>query len=337
MPNRKPKITGGDQLVLMEAAQERGPTATAEEVRQQMIQLGGRELSASAVSKQLATWRREGKLPPSQAREWQSFHTRNRLRQEETSSKPLTDVDGPWTSGVSGEYGIPLAATFDLLHVWAECVVERRLLTIRQAKWIVRLREILSNKRNQAVYGGLWVLYQWASIYAARERAAAALFPGQVADTRDLDAQLAFDGEVYQAAVETGAVPAWSMEKRRRETMAAVYPFTIYLEERGVEIDKRGEESYAPLFNLPSVERHTALKVYSLWSNAFYRKGAQSWGMSSRSDALDRLVQEIVAHFEALQTSTEPGTVEAPLTAAAPSPQTWRPSEELLKEVGYEE
>ena len=119
---------------------------------------------------------------------------------------PGPSSDDPWSLGVSPP-DIPPEATADLLAVKKLTYSEEELFTsftIRQAKWVARLRSALPDAHPE-------FLLKWAMLYGVRERTAQER--KRPMDTADLDAELSFQpwksalhAWEYDQAVITGAV-----------------------------------------------------------------------------------------------------------------------------------
>lgn len=115
--------------------------------------------------------------------------------------KSKVDQDEPWSIGVSVQSGIPIEAMKVVSGVWEHVLLTHgRRITIRQAKWIARLRDLITEK--EGTDSPEKRLYNWASLYAGREKATSTL--GMKFDTSDMDASLLIKGGVYRAVVDTG-------------------------------------------------------------------------------------------------------------------------------------
>ena len=95
------------------------------------------------------------------------------------------EIDQPWSLGLSEKYGISPEATGSLLEMgrWAQAV--GKPFTIRQAKWVAHLGVLCGFLPGDDI---LESLYDWAVVYAQRERACEVL--DQPFNTTDLDAKV---------------------------------------------------------------------------------------------------------------------------------------------------
>lgn len=93
---------------------------------------------------------------------------------------PPKEIDGPWSIAASVEYSIPPDANRDLLTIWRWCTVIGRPFTIREAQWVARLRGLTSFEK---------LLYT-AFLYSKREHDSEVLKEPFV--TSDLDSDLIF-------------------------------------------------------------------------------------------------------------------------------------------------
>ena len=116
-----------------------------------------------------------------------------------------TSEDAPWSIGGASSAFIPPEALGDVLAVWSWTKLGSVGFTIRQAKWVACLRLLLQGKDHRPL-SFEENLYEWATRYAIREKATEVREPPLPLDTTDLDARLAFPREVYLALVDTGAV-----------------------------------------------------------------------------------------------------------------------------------
>lgn len=105
------------------------------------------------------------------------------------------DVDNPWSLGASASYNIPLEASNDLLKIWKWCIIAGRKFTIREAKWVARLRNIVRFES----------LLFFASMYAIQER----MNRDGAFNTSNLDAWLSFERSeawMYQILVASAKI-----------------------------------------------------------------------------------------------------------------------------------
>lgn len=142
--------------------------------------------------------------------------------------KPLEvkRLDGPWSLGASDETGISPEATADLLDVWKYCLAIGHTFTIREAKWVARIRTAIQTSRNVYRYRGA-LLLGYAKEYAIRERISK--ISGSPMDTRDIDGNLCFqerdwDWIVFRA---TGMIPRLTTEYYIKE-LSEYNLFNIY-------------------------------------------------------------------------------------------------------------
>jgi hypothetical protein len=118
-------------------------------------------------------------------------------------------LDQPWTLAISGEYGISSELNQTLLRVWAMCLLTRQPFTVRQARWVDRLRwryyPHRSPDREFEVFdGGVGQTYEETWEYAARELIAEAT--GEPLDTSDLDARMIMDHRHVGLAIQAGLI-----------------------------------------------------------------------------------------------------------------------------------
>ena len=103
--------------------------------------------------------------------------------------------DVPWSIGAATEAQVPSAALSDVFGVWCLTQLKGISFTVRQAKWVARLRVLLADiDRGSLDFEAH--LYQWATRYAIRESSSETLNPPLPLDTTDLDVGLAFPREV---------------------------------------------------------------------------------------------------------------------------------------------
>ncbi len=148
---------------------------------------------------------------------------------QKARKNPAPSPDDPWSLGVTSDF--PPDATGDLLAAWKESLKAQHRFTIRNAKWIVRLRTALPG-------GHPSVLLKWAVMYSGRETYWEREQKGKPLETQDMDAELAFQWWKsplheweYDTAVVTGHVvnrePRMTHESYRgsRIGKAYTYPF----------------------------------------------------------------------------------------------------------------
>ena len=131
------------------------------------------------------------------------------IRATRRASKHVPDER--WSIGVSGQAGIPNDAMRIVTDIWKHVLLSYgRHITLRQAQWIARLKDLVTDldttdSREER-------LYKWASLYAGREKAALTL--NLKLNTSDMDASLLIRGGVYGAVVETGLMPHFTDASR---------------------------------------------------------------------------------------------------------------------------
>ena len=99
-----------------------------------------------------------------------------------SSVRRPTSLEEPWSLGVSPPE-IPHEATGDLLAVYKFCLAADWKFSIREARWVARLRSALPG-------GNPALLLEYAVLYSRRERAAQK--SRRPVDTSDLDTEIAF-------------------------------------------------------------------------------------------------------------------------------------------------
>jgi hypothetical protein len=116
-----------------------------------------------------------------------------------TARQSTTDDDRPWSIGqtIYGDAGqvVDSEALPLLMLVWQRALAGGRTITVRQARWISRLRSFVTvQPPSDGVALEEWVriLYGLAATYAAREQIAEREGNTEGPDTSDLDASLAF-------------------------------------------------------------------------------------------------------------------------------------------------
>ena len=88
------------------------------------------------------------------------------------SQPALKEQDAPWSLGVCDRIGIPADATKDLLDIWVWSIVVGYKFSIREAKWVARLRNVIALNLGKEDF---LRLHYYAAFYASRQRAAEAL------------------------------------------------------------------------------------------------------------------------------------------------------------------
>ena len=238
--------------------------------------------------------------------------------------------DQDWSIGASG-YAVSPEALPTVLAVWRRCVIKGSRFTVRQAKWVGRLRDL---KLSNAGEDHIEELYVWSGLYAGREKVNLALSKPEKQprlDTSDMDALLAFDGAVYHAVVGAGLVPSWSYEKRiealeQGAPERATHEKNLILTggPRDVEawrdIDAMMDEAFE---GLRQPDRQEAYEVWEAWLTAFSKRGKR-WRERGSTGLIVALAEEVAQYFKSRPTFS--------LEIQPP----FRPSKELLDEVSFE-
>ena len=103
------------------------------------------------------------------------------------------DADRPWTLAESVAEGFPPDATPTLLTMWRYCHALGKPFSVRQAKWAVYLRTVISSTTE---------LVDWADLYATHEKAHA--LRNVPFDSSDADAALTMSAYEHATAVLLG-------------------------------------------------------------------------------------------------------------------------------------
>jgi len=274
-------------------------------------------------------------------------------------------VDEPWCIGVSSNYGIPIEATSDLLKILRKCLMFGRPFTIREAKWVARLRGI----RDVDTILGL------AEGYALRERVWEMENGNNPSaktnlDTSDIDASLSFrhEGQDSKKSRET----SWSLRTGIRcgfvpdlnpfaDSIALSNKFEIDHSVALMSIYRPGMMQYQivaankenPEVMVPVELSNEMDEVFATWLRKFDRDG-YGWSNLKRDQRIeiaDRLANEIIeaskemerlesCKKEALQHIWESADKEYEYFTACGDLHhfinNWEPSKELLHKVGLE-
>lgn len=259
-------------------------------------------------------------------------------------AEPGYTPNDPWNLGfISSD--IPADATGDILAVWRLRLQQGRRLTIRQAKWVARLRSALPAAAPEA----LLVL---STLYERRERTVGRPQP---LNTVDLDAELAFqvwksplhDWE-YQQAVLTGAVPGHG--PIGSEVMSLfdlqMYPildefFSCHARQFLREVGGDGVDQQPWWPQAESVMAFwlrvisTRVKKWELVDDLTPEElGADVWKEWQAMG--QRLAELVIAKARELASGGRAVEIMSEKEGGYYSRQSWRPAE-LLKEIGYYE
>lgn len=114
------------------------------------------------------------------------------VREFRTNLGQLVDEDKPWSIGASVEYRLPPEANRDLFDIWRASLAMGSPISIRQAKWIVHIRNLFhepiptGNTYSDKVNRNLWLIRQsW--LYSLLERTSQ-IMGEKYFDTTNLDA-----------------------------------------------------------------------------------------------------------------------------------------------------
>jgi hypothetical protein len=219
-----PKIKGLIEQIYLEEKLI-GPTKAREELLKRMKEEGLDKIfgpdfpSISSVSKE---WKR--------CREW-----------DEMRSSESKGLDEPWSIGASVEYGIPPEATKDLFDIWRFSLALDRPISIRQAKWIVHIRNLFyqsistGNEYSDKVNRNLWLIRQsW--LYSILERVSE--IEEKHFDTTDLDA--------------ASFMPNW---ERATALKLGKVSYIDYWQEALTKLEKQGASLTSPPVSVESVEQ----------------------------------------------------------------------------------
>lgn len=256
-----------------------------------------------------------------------------------------TNLDAPWSLGLSAIYRIPSEANPELIEVWKWCFVVGLTFTVREARWVARLREIVPYE----------YLYVFAVVYARREKACQLLgFPATLAP--ELDFQVAF----HQSR-RLGGTPKlediWlSMTAKELGTWDRTIPRLLY--DHISDSDHWDKEYFANRLHPASqaVEMYLDLgpqktkaisenadMIYAMWLRLFSQ--CPKWkriSEISKMDIAERLYEEVAAkdmEYEDLleiyrRGEEPPGWRKGWSLALLDAVKSWIPSQELQDEVG---
>ena len=241
---------------------------------------------------------------------------------------PGRTADDLWSLGVRDRQIRP-EHNGDLLAAWKVSLIKGAPLTIRQARWVSRLRSVLRG-------GSTEDLLRWATVYEGYERSAE--LAGQHLDTIDLDAELAFKvwkspnhQWEYDQAVLSGEVPA----SRRESEEAWMLEDFFFAEARDFLLQVAGAQTKEPSW------WSYAEAVVCFWLRAISAKVGR-WDMLDRI-SLEELGEQDREEWNSMglrlaelvkakaQESGMALSVEHPSTSDIAN---WKPAE-VLQEIGY--
>lgn len=238
------------------------------------------------------------------------------------------ESDRPWSLGESATptHRIPPEANKELLYIWRWCIVVGRTFTVREAQWVARLRGVVPLNELHAI----------AFAYALREWASKAL--GMVTDTADLDAELAFRREgpgewSHQTALRMGVISGFTEALlKEHETNKEALEF-LHLRAAGNMASQMVLFDLGLKWYLPHELPENADLVFAMWLRHFSK--GPNWENTAdegKKDIAARLYEEVAEvskEIEDLSSKSQPWLVYS-------KSRKWKPSEELLKKVGYE-
>jgi len=163
------------------------------------------------------------------------------VREFRTNLGQLVDEDKPWSIGASVKYGLPPEANRDLLDIWRASLAMGSPISIRQAKWIVHIRNLFyepistGNTYSDKVNRNLWLIRQsW--LYSLLERASQ-IIGEKYFDTTNLDA--------------ASFIPNW---ERATALKLGKISYVNYSQEALAKIEKFGTSLTSPPVSVQSVE-----------------------------------------------------------------------------------
>jgi hypothetical protein len=152
------------------------------------------------------------------------------------------DEDKPWSIAASVKYGLPPEATKDLFDIWRVSLAIGSPISIRQAKWIVHIRELFyqpistGNMYSDKVSRNLQLISQsW--LYAILERASRVMGE-RYFDTVNLDAASFMSPFEHQTVLQLGKVSP-----------------VEYSQEALAKLEKHGTSLTSPPISIISVEQ----------------------------------------------------------------------------------
>jgi len=151
-------------------------------------------------------------------------------------------LDAPWSIAASVEFGLSPEASKDLFFMWRISLAIDRPISIRQARWIVYLRNLsyqdtpTGNRYSDKVKRNLWLIRQsW--LYSVREQASEIMGENHF-DTNDLDA--------------ASFMPSWEKVTAVKAGKISELKFT---QEALAKIEKLGTSLTSPPVSIKSVEQ----------------------------------------------------------------------------------
>ncbi|MFC1928642.1 hypothetical protein ACFLXK_03435 [Chloroflexota bacterium] len=143
-------------------------------------------------------------------------------------------LEATWSLGVSAqsEHGITSESTSALLAVWNHCLAIGHVFTIREARWVARLRSTFATSG----YIRTGELFAWAYEYAIRERICQVL--NQRIDTIDLDAELFIKSRERYVYRSLGLVPREKVpfDKREEQLGSTFHGYLLWAKQAATNI-----------------------------------------------------------------------------------------------------
>lgn len=245
------------------------------------------------------------------------------------------ELEEPWMLGVSAEHGIPPEANKDLLNTLKWCKAAGRTFTIREARWVARLRGAVPGER----------LYARAFAYALREQACKASEEEERIYTADLDAELAFSREgagewSYQTAVNVGILSRLTpaMLKELETDQEKLERLELELESLSLKA-MRNSASQMVLFDLRlKWYAHAKLPengdiVFSLWMR--HLSNGPKWQDMSQ-EAKEGIAQRLYEEVAEASKEIEDLSSKSLIWLVSSKSEEWKPSQELFTEVGID-
>jgi hypothetical protein len=271
------------------------------------------------------------------------------------------DQDKPWSLGALASpvhVQIPNEAVPDISAVWKMCLISGQPFTVRQARWVARLRGLVPE--HTPGQDDRVELHRWASTYSGREiahmaEAAKSLDHSRRSadlDTSDMDAALMMSSDVNHALVATGAVGRFTSQYRLLvETAPQLVRNYLWWSQQVWELtpdERRSQFTEDADFRLDcediireSSERTAdkdqdsrrlgdAVDVWWIWVYSMMHSGTK-WGSLTvergHEIMLETLRQAMALYVDRLEHSL--WNIDDPWV------QPFSPSEEILDEVGH--